>query len=108
MRSFAADVLREETLDQVVDGRGPALGRDLGQGVATGIDQALKPARLFAGGRCLPVGEGPNRVAPLATGTGAVPQDKGAITGCGDPRAEALHVCVVSDGVAIRREPAGA
>ena len=76
---FAGDVLFEEALDQIVDGRGPALGLDLGQGIAAGVDQALEPARLLAGGRCLPVGEGPDRVAALAARTGAVAQDEGAM-----------------------------
>ena len=41
MLALAADVLRQEAFDQVVDGRGPTLGGDLGQRVAAGIDMAL-------------------------------------------------------------------
>ena len=42
IRALATDVLRQEALDQVIDGRGPALGRNLGQGIAAGIDQPLE------------------------------------------------------------------
>jgi hypothetical protein len=96
-------VLTLEALDQIADARGLARGFDIGERVATVVDQPAQLPRPGAGRGCAPVGELADGVAPLAPALGRVIQDEGPGPRGSDPAAEAGHAGIVSDPVALRR-----
>ena len=101
MRPFAADVLLETPLDQVIDDRRPALGRDLGQRIAALVDLPLEPARLLASAGDGPIGEAADGVAALPPRPVPIGDDEGAVPGGGDPDAKPRQRWVVGDAVAL-------
>ena len=95
-------MLLEEALDQIVNGRGSALGLQLSQRITALIDLPFEFPRLLAGAGDGPIGKCADGVAPLAPRPVLVGQHKGAMAGGGDADAEARQGRVVCDPIALR------
>ena len=92
-----------EALAEVGDGRCVARGLELAHRVFAAVDPLLQLCRLGPRRRDLPGRELPDGVAALAASLGAVVDDEGPGAVRGDAAAEALHVGVVRDAVALGR-----
>src|SRR5262249_507866 len=92
-----------KTLDQVHDRGGGTLGLDVGQGVATIVDEPAKFTRFGASRGRAPVGKSTDGVAALAPGLSDIVQDERPASGGGDADAESAHLGVIGDFIVVRR-----